>query len=405
MLLAVLWTSGLIASAQSTPPYPTQYVLKSWSVADGAPTWAQVTQGYDRYLWFATDQYLGRFDGMRFTRFDVGTAAQAHSDFYSHVFADREGNIWVGTDNGLLRISQGKLSRYTTNDGLSDNTIWVVTQGMDGDLWIGTAKGLNRFHNGRFIVYTRSEQLPNDNIEAVCAAMDGAIWIVTHEGLRVFRDGQFRKVENAPAGISSSGLFQIHQDRRGRLWFVVGGSLYLYDNGAFKLYGRDFGIPEHSIAAITSDHTGAIWIGAADSSLYRLDSDRAVRCSPEEGLSGDVQQIFEDRAGNIWITTSVGITRLSAARILTYSSEGGRGSHNIWSVTEDGSGDIWLAGGKDVTRLHQQAFTRYDAKDYLAPNVSVTVAYADTSGTVWMGTANGCTIARDSKDCNDSRMM
>ena len=389
MLLAALWPSGLTASTPSGPPYPSQYVFKSWSVADGAPTWAEVTQGSDGYLWFASDQYLGRFDGIRFTRFDAGSVGQAHSNFYSKVFADRAGDIWIGTDNGLMRVSKGKVSRYTTKDGLSDNTIWAVTQGIDGDLWIGTAKGLNRFHNGRFIAYTRSEQLPNDNIEAVCAAMDGAIWVVTHEGLRVFRDGRFRKVENAPAGISSSGLFQIHQDGRGRLWFMVAGSLYLYDNGAFNLYGRNFGIPEHSIAAITSDRTGAIWIGTG-AGLYRFDSGRAVRCSPEEGLSGDIQKLFEDRAGNLWITTSVGVTRLSAARIVTYASEEGRrGGHNIWTVTEDISGDLWFAGGKDITRLHQQESIRYDVKDSLPPHVTVTVAYADTSGMIWMGTQNG----------------
>jgi signal transduction histidine kinase/ligand-binding sensor domain-containing protein/DNA-binding response OmpR family regulator len=384
VLLAVLCSCGLAGRAQSRHPYPTQYVVKSWSVADGAPTWADISQSNDGYLWLASDQYLGRFDGIRFTRFDSGSA-----DFYSQVFADREGNIWVGTGNGLLWLHDGKISRYTTRDGLSDNTVWGIAQGADGDLWVGTAKGLNRLRNGHVTVYTKSEQLPNDNIEAICAGQDGAIWIVTHEGLRVFRDGRFVKVKNAPAGVSSNGHFQIHQDHRGRLWFIVGGSLFRYQNGEFLPYGREFGIPEHSISAIASDRSGTIWIGTDDSRLYLFDSGKAVPCGPEAGFGGSINAIFEDRSNDLWISTSAGVTRLRAARVPTYSSETGRRSHNIWSVTEDRSGDIWLAAGRDITRLHQQESSQYNTKDRLPTNANVTVAYSDTSGTVWIGGDNG----------------
>lgn len=275
----------MAGSAETNPNSP-QYVLKSWSATDGAPISAELTQTKDGYLLLATDQSLIRFDGMRFTPFDNADAPQSRSDFYSCVYADRQGNIWMGTDDGLLQLSDGKFTRYTTKDGLSDNSVWTLTQGLDGDLWVGTGKGLNRLHDGRFTVYTKSAQLPNDNIERVYAGQDGAIWVVTHEGLRVFRGGQFLKVVNAPAEIASSSIFGIHQDRRGRLWFMIGGSLFLYQSGDFVPYGRKFGIPEHSIKMIAGDHAGALWIGTADSGLYRFDTGQAVRCSSEEGLGG-----------------------------------------------------------------------------------------------------------------------
>ncbi len=396
LLLTFSLTLYLPAATRSTE-LSSQFVFKSWSVADGAPTWAEIAQSRQGYLWLVSDQSLVKFDGMRFTRFDDPNTRQIQSDFYSGVFADRAGDIWIGTENGLLRLSNGRLSRYTTADGLSNNTIWALAQAANGDLWIGTGKGINCFRNGRFTVYGKGAQLPNDNIEAVYPAQDGAVWIVTHEGLRVFKGGQFLKVNNAPPRISSSGLFKIVQDRRGRLWFMVGDSLFLHQNGEFVLYGAKYGIPEHSITAIASDRLGAIWIGTGDSSLYRFDSGKAIRYSSGDGLGGAVQAIFEDRAGNLWITTSAGLSRLSAARVPTYSSEAGPLSHNIWSVTEDRNRDIWLAGGTDVTRLHQGESVRYGAKDGVPANSSITVTYADRAGTVWIGTDTGIVQYRNNR--------
>lgn len=110
---------------------------------------------------------------------------------------------------------------------------------------------------------------------------------------------------------------------------------------------------------------------------------------------GEMEAIFEDKANNVWITTSIGVSRLSEARIQTFGSDPGRRSHSIWSVTEDRGGDIWLAGGRDLTRLHQRETTRYGAKDGL--NGNVTVIFGDASGAVWIGADNGLIRYRDGR--------
>ncbi|HEX4807464.1 MAG TPA: two-component regulator propeller domain-containing protein [Bryobacteraceae bacterium] len=386
--LLLLAGSGVLAAAQPDQ-FPSQYVTKSWSAADGAPTWADLTESKEGYLWLVSDQAIFRFDGMRFTRFDRTNTPEIVSTFFSCVLADRQGNVWFGTDNGLLRLTNGKFRQYTTADGLSNNTIWTIAEGRDGDLWIGTPKGLNRLRNGHFAVYGKSDQMPDDNIDAVYPAQDGAVWIATHEGVRVLRGERFIKVENVPRQISSNGVVRICQDRRGRLWFMIGGSLYLFQNGAFIPYGNRYGIPEHSITAINRDRLGGIWIGTSDSSVYHLGGAKAVRCGPENGVGSEVQAVFEDKANNLWVTTGAGLTRLVPARIPTYSSEDGRRAHSIWSLAEDRKGDVWLAAGRDVTRLHQQQSTRYGPKDGLPENSNITVAFADSAGGVWIGAGSG----------------
>lgn len=63
------------------------------------------------------------------------------------IFKDSKGFIWVGTNNGLTKISKsGKfLSAYFTADGLPHNTITGILEDDHYNLWISTSRGLSKF--------------------------------------------------------------------------------------------------------------------------------------------------------------------------------------------------------------------------------------------------------------------
>src|SRR5207247_877589 len=67
---------------------------------------------------------------------------------------DREGTLWMGTDQGLSRVdrsapslSAARLTTLTTREGLSNNVVCVIREDREGTLWIGTFGGLNRFRD------------------------------------------------------------------------------------------------------------------------------------------------------------------------------------------------------------------------------------------------------------------
>jgi len=62
----------------------------------------------------------------------------------------------------------------------------------------------------------------------------------------------------------------MNQDNEGRLWIATYQWLARYQGGKFVIYGRKQGLPDDSISAIGSDHSGTIWIGTRRSGLYRL---------------------------------------------------------------------------------------------------------------------------------------
>src|SRR3712207_8574732 len=50
-------------------------------------------------------------------------------------FEDREGNIWVATDNGLDRFRHTAVATVSVNQGLSQGTPWSVLTARDGSVW------------------------------------------------------------------------------------------------------------------------------------------------------------------------------------------------------------------------------------------------------------------------------
>ncbi len=78
---------------------------------------------------------------------EPGTMARVYA-----INEDKEGNIWVGTvDAGVWKYNGYQLVNYTTNDGLSSNSVNTIFKDNTGELWFGTdANGICKFNGNSF---------------------------------------------------------------------------------------------------------------------------------------------------------------------------------------------------------------------------------------------------------------
>src|SRR5512143_378226 len=90
------------------------FVVRSWRVEDGLPhnSVNAILQTHDGYLWLATNDGLGRFDGVRFTIF--GLREGLPSLEVLTLLEDRNGALWIGTSLGLGRLQNGRFEAWTT---------------------------------------------------------------------------------------------------------------------------------------------------------------------------------------------------------------------------------------------------------------------------------------------------
>lgn len=345
----------------------------------------------DSGLWVGTDEGLARLDSdgalTSFTPEEGLSRLSVRS-----LLVDRNGVLWVGTDLGLNRMLGGELTVFTKNEGLSHNVIWSLHEDRDGSLWIGTdGGGLNRCRNGAFSSFTTADGLSNDTVYAIYEDREGSLWIGTNlGGLNRLKDGVVTTL-TSKEGLSENYVRSVYQDRAGSLWIgTEGGGLNRLRDGEITTFDTSDGLSNNIVFTILEDHEGSLWIGT-DNGLNRLKDGRFDGFHANEDLTNDsVLALLEDREGTLWIGTYAGgLNRRKEGRFSAFTTKEGLSHDTVNVIYEDHSGTLWIGTrGGGLDRLKDGQFTNFTTEDGLSDDL-VFALHEDSEGSLWIGTYGG----------------
>jgi signal transduction histidine kinase/ligand-binding sensor domain-containing protein/DNA-binding response OmpR family regulator len=190
----------------------------AWSVAE-AP---------DGTIWVASFG-LARLEGDRLVA--EGEADGIEKIQVRAVRFDRQGRMWVGTDQGLYLRDGGRFVRQDERLGLPDAAVRVIHVDRAGVLWLGTnGGGLVRVEDGRARALDVRAGMPSDLVRAIHEDDDGSLWIATedHGIYRLVAEGDgFRaKAVTEADGLYDDGVHRILADGRGRFWMSTNRGLF-----------------------------------------------------------------------------------------------------------------------------------------------------------------------------------
>jgi ligand-binding sensor domain-containing protein len=98
---------------------------------------------------------------------------------------DHTGAIWAGGHfgGGLYRITGKKVEHFGQPEGLKSSDVYSVFADDQGDLWIGSSAGLSWFHNGELRTVDSRQGLLSNPVFAIVDDSYGRLWIATSAGL------------------------------------------------------------------------------------------------------------------------------------------------------------------------------------------------------------------------------
>ncbi len=308
------------------------------------------------------------------------------------LYADRQGNLWAGTDKGLDRVRDGRVSAYGARQGLSNQTVLSIGQTGDDSIWIGTdGGGLNRLEDARFTSYQSKDGLSNDVVQAIFTDMEGSLWIGTDGGgldrLKARRFLTYTTNE----GLSQNLITCLRQSQDGSLWIgTEGGGLDRLRAGKVTVYSTKDGLSSNLVRSITEDAAGDLWIGTDGGGLNRLRGGKFQQYGSKDGLmNGVILSLAADRDGSVWIGTADGLVRFQDGKFRTYSAADGFPGKIIMTLYPARDGSLWIGtvdGG--LVRLKDGKFATFTSKDGL-PTDFVDAIYEDQDGVLWFGTNGG----------------
>lgn len=119
------------------------------------------------------------------------------SDKVFSICITSDGSQWFGTDKGVARhIGFKTLENWTvfnTNNGLIDNYIQCITADKDGNIWIGTRNGVSVYNGSSWISFTEKDGLTGNNVRCMKVDKEGVIWLGTDKGVTSFSHGEMTK--------------------------------------------------------------------------------------------------------------------------------------------------------------------------------------------------------------------
>jgi len=178
----------------------------------------------------------------------------------------QEDEIWVGTNGyGLIRIEPAaqRVTRYTTADGLPDDTIRDVQSCGGQCAWVATAGGIGHWDGARWEAYTTRDGLPSDDVCGISFADDyrhGSLWAATAGGPALLVEGsdRWQSFPDFPAGIEVNGVMYGDFSTRGQgLIHFVRASVA---RGHTTLVTTADGLPSNRITALAAT-TNSILVG------------------------------------------------------------------------------------------------------------------------------------------------
>jgi ligand-binding sensor domain-containing protein len=274
------------------------------------------------------------------------------------------------------QIPDIEFEHISTEQGLSEGSIYAILQDDMGFLWFGTKDGLNKYDGYNFIYYksnpSDSTSLSDNHVYSILQDSRGVLWIGTFSGLNKFdrfneKFTHFLHNRDDPYSLSENRVREIYEDKEGVIWIGTDDGL----NSINPVYGKN---PENNSPQFIH---------------YYPESEN------ENSLSDNrIWSIHEDENGNLWLGTNGGVNRFdkTTEKFVHYTEEHGLPNNVVYGIVDDVDGNLWLSTNNGISKFNPNtlSFINYDVKDGLQGNEFNPGAYLKTrEGKIYFGGKNG----------------
>ncbi|XOV87999.1 MAG: two-component regulator propeller domain-containing protein [Pseudomonadota bacterium] len=348
-------------------------------------------------------------------------ASELASDRVRALLKDQRGDIWVGSDGGLMlwRPSQGDFLRYTHNPAdihsISENTVFELFQDAGGVIWVGTFNGISKWNANieTFPHFSSVEGgdggLVSNSVTSFTEAGDD-IWIGTFNGLSRWsaETGRFDAVVNREQGLSDDMVMSL-ATRGSEIWAgtMSRGVNLLVDGQVIERFQHDekdpTSISSNAVSAILVDSSDSVWLTTYGGGVNRyLGDGRFERFPKGAGAFSDLRTVDIEEApdGRLWIATDGGGVVIlnpedGSTEIFRFDPADSRSlsSDNVISV-QFAQGAMWVGtrdGGLNRFLPATSSFTRYTKSNGLASD-AVYGILPDNLGRLWISGSKGLSV-------------
>ena len=404
---------------------------QTWTVLDGGDNnlyIGHVGSGFS--IFSLKDKSVKNFQN------ETGNPASLPGNDVFCIIKDTNGNIWLGTNNGLalynaanenfITFRNNKNDKYATLCSrilsirqLKDNRLWIASE-LNGIAILNLKQGMFLSPEELSIEYIQegddSRSLSNASARCIFQDSFDNIWIGTWGGginfisskPPLFTTLSYSPIPNNENSLNNKVASSLCMDRQGRIWIGTdGGGINVFEGEKrIAIYKKESGdIPSNFILASLQDSKGNLWFGSYQGGISYYDSrNKRFRSISLMGQSNlDVRTIYEDAQHNIWVGYSGGIVVLNplTMKIIQHYNTDNSELHSdfIRSIAQDEKGRFWIGtfgDGLGIYTPNLQKIKTFTQRDGFCSN-TINQIIQDKQKRMWIGTGEGlvCFLSTD----------
>ncbi len=346
----------------------------------------------DGDLWIGTGDGLFQWTHHKFIHYPAAVAR------INSILEDQKGEIWITRSRirdwsgAICQAASGRLKCYGKADGIDTPYAGPLVEDASGNLWIGGSSMLVRWRSGSSKTYLknglkRSEGLAG--IEGLAAASDHSLWVGLERagpglGLQQLVEGVWKPFITPALDGTTLVVTTLFLDRDHALWVgTLGQGIYRILNGEVDRFGSADGLSSDTIIDCYQDHEGDMWVSTSKGidSFHDLS---VASFSKREGLSADkVSSVLASRDGTVWIGTNGALDFIRSAKTFSIRAQQGLPGRRVTSLLEDHTGQLWIGVDKKLFVFEHGHFSAILKADG-GPIGVVTSLTEDSGGDVWV---------------------
>lgn len=297
-------------------------------------------------------------------------------------FKDKDGFIWTGAKNLVQRFDGRFIKIYGLPNGVTK--INAINEAHDGNIYVGTSNGLFIISRSNSTVNQIYKTEISKNILSTCIDKKYNIYVGTEDGLFIISQGKLKAVQIQDTNFPYNQVLSMHLASNGVLWLLTPGGISSYTIASETIRNYPFLLPYRNIYFTSMTGVGQnLYIGTAGLGIYSFNTKNGdfknyinvgndlITCLSTDGKL----QLYIGTSGTGVFFISIPDKKVLRSFDSSHKGDAYLTSSMVTTLLVDNQGILWVGNseelGFDFMFLYPKAFTLYRTPSFTTDNLPV----------------------------------